>query len=216
MNLIVDTSSNYLHLILEDKGKIIQSEQGATHEKFQEFLLPRLDKMLTDAKVRLENIGEYSVVVGPGSFTGIRVGVTMAKAFLSVFKDKKVIQINLLELLILKLKSVCKGDFLVLIECTKSKFYAGIYKNQNISYEILIKEQLEDIKGEFENIFCYENLLVDGAKKVELTDQDYINYVSLKRKSKSYVSASEIEPIYMALSQAEEELLKRENKTGKK
>ena len=116
MELIIDTSSDELIAILKDKGKVYQAEK--LRGKHQETLLPQIDLLLKNTSKTSKDIDVFGVVVGPGSFTGVRLAVSTVKAFCSVF-DKKVIGINMLELLGEKLKD---GQAAA-IKCTSQKVY---------------------------------------------------------------------------------------------
>ena len=61
-----------------------------------------------------------------------------------------------------------------------------------------------------ENMFGFNgvNIFNKKLKLVEISDEDYVKYIN---NANRYVDYKGLEPIYMALSQAEEELLKREN-----
>ena len=121
---------------------VIHSFKGDAHLKFQEHLLPELDKLLKKNSITLSDIGSFCVVVGPGSFTGVRLGVTMVKAFSYVDKTKKIISINMLELLMDKISKTITGDFLVVIKCTTSKMYVGESVQGKYSFKVLTNEEV--------------------------------------------------------------------------
>ena len=208
LDLIIDTSGEELRLILSDKS-VIHSFKGDAHLKFQEHLLPELDKLLKKNSITLSDIGSFCVVVGPGSFTGVRLGVTMVKAFSYVDKTKKIISINMLELLMDKISKTFTGDFLVVIKCTTSKMYVGESVQGKYSFKVLANEEICNLD---QKIFSYGIQSVQGKvfEEITLTDEDYVTFIQNKKKNKEFVDLFSLEPIYMALSQAEEELLKKE------
>ena len=208
LDLIIDTSGEELRLILSDKN-VIHSFKGDAHLKFQEHLLPELDKLLKKNSITLSDVGSFCVVVGPGSFTGVRLGVTMVKAFSYVDKTKKIISINMLELLMDKISKTFMGDFLVVIKCTTSKMYVGESVQGKYSFKVLTNEEICNLD---QKIFSYGIQSVQGKvfEEITLTDEDYVTFIQNKKKNKEFVDLFSLEPIYMALSQAEEELLKKE------
>ena len=210
IDLIIDTSTELLRLILSSQS-ICESFKGESHVKFQEHLLPEVERLLSKNKIELKDIDTFCVVAGPGSFTGVRLGVTMVKAFCLAYNTKKIISINMLDLLIDKVSKDYKGDFLVVIKCTSSKCYVGEYIKGQINYKVLTNEEIlnsQDIK-----VFSLGKLNFESSNFSEITldDNDYISFVKNKKKNKEYIDFVALEPIYMALSQAEEELLKKEN-----
>jgi tRNA threonylcarbamoyladenosine biosynthesis protein TsaB len=76
--LFIDTSSNKeVKVGLEIDGKKYLVEQAIDHRKAQ-AVLPIVEKLLQNHHLRLEDITNIEVNPGPGSFTGVRVGVTIA------------------------------------------------------------------------------------------------------------------------------------------
>lgn len=84
--LSIDTTSNEVIkvcLILNEEKYII--EQKLEKQKAQ-VLLPLIEKILKDKKIKLQDITEIQINPGPGSFTGIRVGLTVANTLAFLLK----------------------------------------------------------------------------------------------------------------------------------
>ena len=82
--LAVDTSSKLCSVaILEDTNLIkkIELDNGLTHS---ETLMPLIQQLLNECSLSLNNIDLLVSDIGPGSFTGIRIGVSSCKAFLNI------------------------------------------------------------------------------------------------------------------------------------
>lgn len=91
MNLIIDTSSSNIKLLLGDKTKIIETEK-------QSLSLPiETENFLSELNIKWSDLTAIGVVVGPGSFTGIRLGIAYAKG-LSIGLNIPVITINKFEI----------------------------------------------------------------------------------------------------------------------
>lgn len=76
--LLIDTSSNKVVKVgLEIEGKKYLTELPLDKQKAQ-AVLPMVEKLLEEHKLTLKNISEIKVNPGPGSFTGLRVGVSIA------------------------------------------------------------------------------------------------------------------------------------------
>ena len=78
--LILDTSDNKkisVGLRINEK-KFIQTRRIGSNKT--QIILPMIDEILKKHEVKLENISEIQVNVGPGSFTGLRVGLAIANA----------------------------------------------------------------------------------------------------------------------------------------
>lgn len=77
--LFIDTHDKNVLIILYKDGKIINKENLETKNKHSEVTMPTIDKVLKDSKVDVSELGSIIVVNGPGSFTGERIAVTIAK-----------------------------------------------------------------------------------------------------------------------------------------
>ncbi len=76
--LFIDTHSEKITIILQIENKVFRKEASSDRSHSEE-LVPALESILSECSVSLEEIGEIIVVNGPGSFTGVRLGVTVAK-----------------------------------------------------------------------------------------------------------------------------------------
>lgn len=217
MDLIIDTSSQKLTVILNKKNKIITNDTVFT-SKHLEHLLEEIDKILDKNNIKLKDVDCFGVVVGPGSFTGIRLAVSTVKAFCFVYPKKKIVSINMLELLVSKIKMSEKNDFCVLTKCTQNKYYLGQMQNGIFTSFVISKEDLiEEMKQQHFIFYSYETDLNKdcNVKNVSLLPSDYVDFVINKIKGKEFINNNQLQPIYMALSQAEEELLKKEKINAK-
>ena len=77
--LFIDTHDKNVLMILYKDGKIINKENLETKNKHSEVAMPTIDKLLKDVNVDVSELGNVIVVNGPGSFTGVRIAVTIAK-----------------------------------------------------------------------------------------------------------------------------------------
>jgi tRNA threonylcarbamoyladenosine biosynthesis protein TsaB len=78
--LAVDTSASYLTVIVnrgEDRFVSYLEKAGMKHST---LLLPEIDRTLKEANLTLDKLDYFAVVIGAGSFTGIRIGVSTIKA----------------------------------------------------------------------------------------------------------------------------------------
>lgn len=82
--LAIDTSSKICSVsILEDKNLIIEkhNDDEKTHSQ---KLMPLIDEIFKESKYSLEDMGLLACCIGPGSFTGLRIGISTVKAFSDV------------------------------------------------------------------------------------------------------------------------------------
>lgn len=211
MELIIDTSSKKMKLLLIDGEKTYSGTEFESNHS--EHLLKEIENILLTSGKTLEDVSLVSLVIGPGSFTGIRLSVSTAKALSEVFPNIKFITINKLDLINSKLyKTNIKNNYLVAIYCTSNKSYVLSKISNVVEYKTMLNSDLLTlVERNNATIYCFDSLLNNGlnCKKVELTNEDYIKFVDNKKNAKDFVNVRNIEPIYMAVSQAEEELMKK-------
>ena len=215
--LAVDTSSEICSVaILENDNVIVENSlnDGKTHS---ENLMTIMENTLEENKIKLSDIDLIACSVGPGSFTGIRIGVSSIKAIAEVL-DVPVAAVTSLETLAKNVES--KGVTIVsLIDAKNDQVYAGIF-----DYEYNKKEEYiaDSIYTVIERVKEYDNVIFVGnaaIKYKELLDSNFENVVVAdnnlqsassvgkigykKHKEKDLTSADTIMPMYLRKSQAE-------------
>jgi len=83
MELAIDTSSNIVSVALAHEGEVLASLTWQTIQNHTIELLPNLVCLLQQAKVKLGSVEAIIVAKGPGSFNGLRVGISTAKGLAS-------------------------------------------------------------------------------------------------------------------------------------
>ena len=78
--LIIDTSSEYCLLILAKQSSVLAHHFFLHENKLSCSLLPAISTLMQHSELTLKNLDSIAVGVGPGSYTGTRVGVTVAKS----------------------------------------------------------------------------------------------------------------------------------------
>ena len=209
--LCIDTSSKLCSVaILENTTLInkLELDNGLTHS---ETLMPLIKNLLESCNLSLTDIDLLVSDVGPGSFTGIRIGVATCKAF-SDSLNIPCIGISSLEVLAYNIKN--DGIICSTIDCKNDNCYFALYKLQDGIYNVLeepcaksvdevldlLKKQYSDKTIKFvgdgipsESTNCYlnvENLGIAGYKK-------FIN---------THNTGEELLPLYLKKPQAQKQL----------
>src|SRR5262245_61385568 len=124
--LSFDTSAEVLvAAVFDGTKKIAAFESDASAGRHSEFLIPELQKLLRAARTDLHKLDLIAVGLGPGSFTGLRVGVTAAK-ILAFSTRAKVIGVSSLEGAARELAR--DGVVAVTRDARKSQVYAAVYR----------------------------------------------------------------------------------------
>lgn len=134
--LAVDTSSKLCSVaILEDTNLIkkLELDNGLTHS---ETLMPLIQQLLNECSLSLNNIDLLVSDVGPGSFTGIRIGVSSCKAF-SDSLNIPCVGISSLEVLAYNIQN--DGIICSTIDCKNNNCYFALYELNSGNYNVLIE-----------------------------------------------------------------------------
>ena len=197
----VDTTRKSAMIFLINDGDNIVKILNE-NEKQSENLMINIDSVLKENNLELNEIDCFSIVEGPGSFTGIRVGMATIKAFAYAL-NKPIIAFNIFELI-----SNYIEDGVVILECTSNSVYYCKVKSNKIM-EIGVEEKVN--LGKFQKLIVLqeEHFLVDEAYKYNvLVINNYVDLVFKQIKvyfnSKNFTDSPE--PYYVQLSQAERNL----------
>ncbi len=130
--LAIDTTTKRASVALKLDDKIYSKEvdNEITHS---EKLLPLLDAVLNEACIKLNDVDLYALTLGPGSFTGVRIGIATIKAIAKV-TNKQIYGVTSLELL--ALDGIKKATFtpkyvLSLMDARNNRVYYNLYKYDN-------------------------------------------------------------------------------------
>lgn len=184
--LVIDTSGSSLKIALSFKGKIYENN-ARDNQKHLSSVLPALDEVLSDSGATLEMMDYLSTVVGPGSFTGVRIGVNLINSF-ALALNKPTVAINAFDILA-ESKRFKKAIYLV--DAKHSNFYAGLYLNKIWEYKNLTADEITAYK-------C----------NTALRDDNKVSAASMIKAVLSHITSSSSEPLspfYMKASSAERE-----------
>ena len=148
MILIIDTSSSGIKLLLNGKYKFVETEK-------QSLSLPvDTEKFLAENNAMFSDLTAIGVVVGPGSFTGIRLGIAYAKG-LAMGLDIPIVPVNAFEIY---LESA--PDAFVAIDSHKGDFFVGA---KDLQPQIMDIEQVETKQFDYAKTIGHKTYDLDDA-----------------------------------------------------
>ena len=80
-SLFIDTHDDCLRIALYRNEEIVNKIIQANEQSHSTLTMPSIEKILKEENITVQNLKEIFVVNGPGSFTGVRIAVTIAKTF---------------------------------------------------------------------------------------------------------------------------------------
>ncbi len=166
--LYLDTTSSFLYTAILEDNKVIAEVKEELGNNLSDYTLPRIEGMMKIKNISVDEIGKIIAVNGPGSFTGIRIGLTIAKT-MAWAKNIPIIPISSLEAM--ALSSDANYDYVVpAIDARRNYLYASIYDAKNNNF--VMNEQY--INADTLNI-ALENLSKDSITFIS-NDKINVNY----------------------------------------
>lgn len=194
IGLFIDTTSNLINVTLNNNGKFTSVNQVSIMNH-SNYVINIIEKLLKDNDLEIKLVNKLIVCNGPGSFTGIRIGVMIAKT-IAYCLDIDITTISSLE--ILGINSNC----ISLIHDNNNNYYYGIYKNGRILEENLdTLDNILNIIKEYEIDNIYSNKEIIGLES-KVRDIDY-KVIFEYCKNKKKINPHLVNPYYLKLTSAE-------------
>ena len=233
--LAVDTSSRNCSVSIvevdENKNINVIAQGNNNDERTHSVkLMPMIDNMFKTSNLSLDNIDLLACCLGPGSFTGIRIGIATMKAFADV-KNIPTVGVTSLESLAYNIEK--NATICPIIDCKNNNVYSAMFELKDNNTYVQIGDNIADtIELALENCKLYsENPIVfigDGSvlhkdlilekfanKDIKFSDKNIQSSVSLARCAYDkylkgeYGDSSNISPLYLRKSQAERTMLEQ-------
>ena len=132
--LALDTSGNHLSVIACKEGNIQRVFLPNCAMKHAVSLMPAVEEALEKANLSLDECDFFSAVVGAGSFTGIRIGISAVKGFCLAF-DKPALPVTSFDVIAYNALKDDSSKILCLIDALHDSYYACGYENGKVCYE---------------------------------------------------------------------------------
>lgn len=150
LTLCLDTAYKYLTVVLIKDNKIIDSLSYECFKKQSEEVFVALDELFKKSGINKKDIDALCISEGPGSYTGVRIAMSLAKVLCKV-KDIKLYTISTL-----RLYAGNKEKVAVLMDARANRVYLGVYDKGKCLKEDCIKE-IKDLD------LSEHNIILDGS-----------------------------------------------------
>lgn len=227
--LSIDTSSIVCSVsILENETILYEAstDNGLTHS---EKLMPMVKETFDKLNMSLSDIDMYVSSIGPGSFTGIRIGISTIKAFVDVY-NKPCYGISSLEGLAYNTNS--NGLVCSIIDAKNNNIYSGIYEYKNGMYNLktdYISDTIDNLifklseyssqKITFvgDGSIVYHDILSNTFSSCDFSRNNNCSSVqnaisAFRRYQNNIIDTNNLTPLYLKKSQAERMLEQKECK----
>mgnify|MGYP003295305458 CR=1 FL=1 len=221
--LSVDSSSITASVAITENGKVLAENfinNGLTHSQ---TLMPMVENTINESGISAKDIDLFAITHGPGSFTGVRIGIASVKGMADAL-NKKCLAVSTLEAIAEPLKD---EDVIAcaVMDARCNQVYTASFNMGNRLCEdkaILITELGEELKQYNKKIvligdgsvLCYEKLK-ENIQQIEIADENirYVHASSIGfiaeekiRNCEEPINSAKLVPFYLRLPQAEREL----------
>ena len=158
----------------------LHSEPGVRHAT---VLVPMIGQLLKKSRLKLSDVDVFAVGVGPGSFTGLRVGVATAKVLGYVLK-KKIVGVSSLEAVAREALDGKNGRVAVALDARRTQVYGAVYERRGGNFRMVRKPALL-AANKFSGIA--------GAPKISRIAEAALSLV----RQKKFIDPFRLEPLYL-------------------
>ena len=146
----LDTSSNATSIAVIEDNKLICEYTVNTKTTHSQKLMPMIENMLSISEVNIKEIDAIAICIGPGSFTGVRIGMATANA-ISHVNNLPIIGVNSLEILAGNM-NLCDKKICSILDAQRNQVYTGRYKFENGSIVEIQPVDVVEIENLLEEI----------------------------------------------------------------
>ncbi|GAA5414345.1 tRNA (adenosine(37)-N6)-threonylcarbamoyltransferase complex dimerization subunit type 1 TsaB [Ureaplasma ceti] len=174
-NLYVDvTAKTCILTLFNSDNQLIDESITQTNNNLIELVNPKLEELMQRNNISFADLAKIYVIYGPGSFTGVRVGVNLAKTIKSVYSDVEILVMN-------TLKAMCLGNGLATLDAKGKKWYiAGYQDNKEVLPLTMVFEE-------------EKNQLIQAHKDLRYYSDEEIT--DIKRAEFAYKMLDQFEPV---------------------
>ena len=184
--LAVDISSANCSVAIAEiedgKVHIIEEEHSQNEKKHSEKLMPMVDSILRKNEIKISDFDLIACGIGPGSFTGIRIGIATCKAFIDSqnLSNKNILACGVNSLESLAYNIEYNGIIISLIDCKYNNVYAGIIDHTGVEYkqiDNLLCDNINKVLQRFKN-----HIKEQDNKKIVFIGDGSLQYKELIQK----------------------------------
>ncbi len=193
LTLCMDTSHTLLAVSLIDENQVVAKIQRECWKKQSEEIFPALEELLKESNKTVEDIDSIAITEGPGSYTGVRIAMTIAKVFAATKK------IDLYTISTLQLYAGNLENCLVLLDARGSRVYSAAYNNTQNTLPLAIRT-IDEVKD-----ICSNYTIIGDGHLVG--KEDYYpdvaeNFLNLKSEWKKSENVHLVVPEYLKPSES--------------
>lgn len=189
--LLIDSSTKLMYIGLTYKDKLIDETLRIAKRDHSKYIVEKINILLKNNNVDIKQLKEIIVGSGPGSYTGLRVSITVCKmlAWTLKIKLKEVSSLFFLT-------SGYEGLIMPMLDARNNRYYYSVYKD----IKTLVRESVTELK------LIETNKYYNISNKINITSETYkINPIKIIKKANKIRNIHGFKPKYLQKTQAERE-----------
>jgi tRNA threonylcarbamoyladenosine biosynthesis protein TsaB len=190
--LVIDSATKYLYIGLFSGLQDIGTFYEEGHNDHSVKLMTVIEQLFQKNNLKISDLDEIIVGIGPGSYTGLRIGVVVAK----MFGWNNNIPVKTVSSLALIASSVEEKTLIVSeIDARRGNSFLGLYENDGKSLKLVEKEQLTNLKE-------YQSLLQNDFVTVSFGKPNMVKILH-SNLLKEVKDIHQLNPNYLRMTEAE-------------
>lgn len=226
--LSIDTSSFPASAAIIDDAVILGEYVIRNQRKHSQNIMVMVERLFDDLNMNISEMDAFAVTVGPGSFTGLRIGISTVRAFAQAMQ-KPAIAVNTLEALAYNFACTENTIIIPMLDARRDEVFTAAYSFNNGAMEEIMAPSvmtIDEIKGLFSdgNVIytgdgaiknreaLSEHGIIAPANLCEVRAASVATLALKKAENGDVCGYGEVKPLYLRKSQAEREYEERKAK----
>ena len=190
-SILLDSSNTSLTVGLAKDDVLLDSISYEAWQTQSEHMIPELDKLLNKYEVERNQISDVVVAIGPGSYTGVRIAITIAKTIAAV------LPVKVYAISSLRCQKDGKNPSICVINARSGRSYFGVYEDEKVLVEdmILTNDKVQEYINEHPDYVVCGNATYLGVngKQPDIARE----LLSLKKVVAPVADPLAVKPVYM-------------------
>jgi tRNA threonylcarbamoyladenosine biosynthesis protein TsaB len=190
--LVIDSATPQLYIALMEGNQVLEKYCEKGNNDHSVHLMPTIEKIFDNQQLTVDDLDEIILGIGPGSYTGVRIGVSVAKVF-AWTKNIPVKTVSTLALLASSSQS--DGYVLAQIDARRNNAFMGLFKLENNVLSVVKKEVFSNKNSVYASLPKETMIVENGEPNIEVILQSDV--------LKSIDNVHSISPNYLRKTEAE-------------
>ena len=166
MNILAfDTSTEKFSISILKNNKVVLNLSKILNKTYSKFLIPLLKESLEQSNLDIKKINNIIISLGPGSFTGVRIGIAAAKG-LGIPHKINILGFNNMDVLVQSIDSNSKEKIVTIIKSKKNDYYYQLFDSKKKPINKVSFFSINNLP----NFFFNKNIIICGDLDIKLID----------------------------------------------